>query len=99
MLKIYAKEFTAIVKYLLENPEKATRKNKFLVVDKSLLTELLEKNNYEVSSKKLKAWKGLKWLDTDENRVTKRVTVNGTVKAMIKINLSVYETIREIGNE
>lgn len=99
MLKIYAKEFAAIVKYLLGNPEKATRKNKFLVVDKSLLTELLEKNNYEVSSKKLKVWKSLKWLDTDENRITKRVTVNGTVKAMIKINLSVYETLREIGNE
>ena len=96
MIDIYIKEFYAISKHLLENKEKAITTKKHIIVKKEVLINLLNQNMYEIASNKLKYWKKLNWIDTDEDRITKRVTIDKKIVAAIKIYLSVVEAIKEI---
>lgn len=99
MIDTYIKEFYAISKHLLENKEKAITTQRYIIVKKEILLNLLNQNMYEIASNKLKNWKKLNWIDTDEDRVTKRVTINKKTVAAIKIYLSVYEALKEINGD
>ena len=100
MIDIYSKEFLAIVKHL-KKVEEVRKKGDFIIVDKCLLIEMLDKNAYETSDKKLRIWKGLQWIVTDENKLTKRVWSSDMKKQipMIQINLLVYETLNQISEK
>lgn len=106
MLHLLIKEYLAVCEYLmlLEARKQALdtlpalRKGN-LLVDKGMLMELLDRNKYETASNKLKFWKELAWIDAEENRLTRRVYWNKSYKALIVINVSRYECIRELGRE
>ncbi len=72
MLEIYAREFVGIGSYM---KRKNGSKKGYILVDKATITELLDKNKYDTSDNKLKIWKALKWISTEENRTTQRVYV------------------------
>lgn len=90
MINIYAKEFVGIIKYLERQGYKPY--NGYFIVEKPVIKELLDHNKYEMSDSKLKTWKSLNWIDTDSNRLTKRVAN----KAVIKINLKVFEELKRL---
>jgi hypothetical protein len=86
----YINEYTNITGYLLKT-DKGIIKGNFLFFDKNLLLEWLGKNPYEDAITKLKMWRLARWIDTDEERLTTRIKVDGKYVRMIKINLSAYE--------
>ena len=106
VLHLLIKEYLAVCEYLMllearkQTPDTlpALRKGN-LLVDKGMLMELLDRNKYETASNKLKVWKELAWIDAEENRLTRRVYWNKSYKALIVINVSRYECIRELSRE
>ena len=100
MISTYVKEFTAVVKHLKKS-EKTLKKGDFLIVKKSIVVEMLEKNAYETAKAKLKVWKGLRWLDADDRRLTKRVTDEETGKQVpiLRISLKAYDTLQMINEK
>lgn len=94
MIENLINEFLAIVKYLEKN-DKVTVKGGFIIAEKPLIIGILNKNEYEMAENKLIAWRGLGWIDTDTDRLTKRVSMNGKTVAAIKIKISVYETLKK----
>jgi len=97
MVQTYIAEFIGVTKYLLRH-EGAVRKKGFLVVGKEELTTLLEKNLYEQPLAKLRVWKSLQWIATDDDRVTKRAydKDSGKYKSVVKIRLEAYETLERL---
>lgn len=89
MIDIYAKEFVAIIKHLEGQGYKPYRG--YFVVEKPVLQELLNHNKYEMPDSKLKTWKALNWIDTDKDRLTKRVAN----KAVIKLDIRVFEELKK----
>lgn len=94
MIKTYINEFVAITKYLLKS-ENMRKTEKYLIVKKNIIEELLDKNKYDTSLNKLKTWKALNWIDAEDRRVTRRVYNSELKKSepCIKIDLKVYETL------
>ena len=79
MLNLLVKEYLAICEYLLELEKRRQETEELplvrkgqLLVDKDMLTMLLDKNKYETATNKLKYWKDLAWIDAEEKRLTKR---------------------------
>lgn len=89
VIDIYAKEFVAIIKHLEGQGYKPYRG--YFVVEKPVLQELLTHNKYEMPESKLKTWKALNWIDTDKDRLTKRVAN----KAVIKLDIRVFEELKK----
>lgn len=89
VIDIYAKEFVAIIKHLEGQGYKPYRG--YFVVEKPVLQELLNHNKYEMPDSKLKTWKALNWIDTDKDRLTKRVAN----KAVIKLDIRVFEELKK----
>ena len=98
MLEIYAKEFTAIGKYL----QKKERVHKgYILVEKKKLEGLLNKNHYDTAANKLRIWKVLKWIDTDaDGRLTKRIYdgQTGTYKPFVKMSVEIVEQLQMLQN-
>ena len=66
MLNLLVKEYLAICEYLLELEKRRQETEELplvrkgqLLVDKDMLTMLLDKNKYETATNKLKYWKDL----------------------------------------
>lgn len=94
MLMMLIKEFVAICDYILASKFEVRKDH--ILIDKKDLTLLLDKNRYLMAYEKLKIWKELRWIDTEENRYTKRVYYgkSGGYKPMITINIGVYEALK-----
>ncbi len=96
MIETYVQEFLAVATYLIQH-DKGRIKNNVLIVEKSLVCQLLDRNMYEPADSKLAVWRGLRWIHTEPNRFTKRVMVNGIIMAnMIQIDLIVFETLEKL---
>lgn len=89
MIDVYAKEFIGIVKHLEKQGYKPCKG--YFIVEKPVIKELLAHNKYEMPDSKLKTWKALNWIDTDKDRLTKRVAN----KAVIKLDIRVFEELKK----
>lgn len=69
MLEVYAQEFVGVGKYL---QKKGKERNGYIRIEKNDLEQLLNKNAFDTSENKLRLWKSMKWIDTEDRRVTKR---------------------------
>lgn len=106
MLYLLIKEYLAVCEYLMllearkQTPDTlpALRKGN-LLVEKNMLIELLDHNKYETAVNKLKFWKELAWIDAEEKRLTRRVYWDKNYKALIVINVSRYECIKELNED
>lgn len=93
MIKTYVREFVAVSSFL---KDKCPEKNRFLMVDRDQLKNLLNRNHYDTADNKLKLWKSLHWISTEDGRrVTKRVynPVNGKYEPKIAIDIQVADTL------
>ena len=90
MIDTNVKEFIGIVMYLEKHEYKPYKG--YLIVEKSTIKELLDHNKYEMADSKLKTWKALHWIDTDTDRLTKRVRN----KAVIKLDIRVFEELKRL---
>ena len=106
MLNLLVKEYLAICEYLLELEKRRQETEELplvrkgqLLVDKDMLTMLLDKNKYETATNKLKYWKDLAWIDDEEKRLTKRIGINNRYRPLIVINMQRYECIRDLSIE
>ena len=101
MLNLLVKEYLAICEYLLELEKRRQETEELplvrkgqLLVDKDMLTMLLE-----TATNKLKYWKDLAWIDAEEKRLTKRICINNRYRPLIVINMQRYECIRDLSIE
>lgn len=94
MLTIIIREFLAICEYLKKIGAKTVKG--YFVVERTELEILLDKNKYLPSLEKLKCWKALNWIDADENQTTRKVCVDGVRKRCVKLDIGVYEMMREL---
>lgn len=94
--KNYVREYMAIVRFLFKKGC-AVKGQKFLLIRKEELYKLLDKNAYETAEKKLKNWRGMKWIEAEPGRLTHRVSINGRTCYMVKIDTSIYKAMLEIG--
>ncbi len=95
MINLYIQEFIAITRWL-ERTENTIVRGNFIYVNKTNLIKMLEKNNYETAQNKLKVWRDLHWIETDPNRLTSRIRINGKIKTLVKINVKIYKTLVEL---
>lgn len=95
MLEVYAEEFVKLTAFLLKK-EDVKKITGFILIKKSKLAEYLDKNAYETVQNKIKTWKLLNWIDTDEGRLTKRMLEGNKQVTYIKIDLKVYEKLAEL---
>lgn len=95
MLEVYAEEFVKLTSFLL-NKDDTKKIIGFLLIKKSKIIEYLDKNAYDTAQNKLKNWKLLNWIDTDEGRLTKRILEENRQVAYIKIDLAVYKKLVEL---
>jgi len=98
MINNYIKEFLAIVKYLVSS-EQGNITGDYLIVKKDVVHKLLDKNSYETVENKLKIWKGLNWISSDSERLTRRIRQDGENSLVIKINHKVYMTLEKISKK
>lgn len=97
MFHLLVREFLAVCDYLVR---KGTKVHKgYLLIEKEAVCSLLDKNRYETAANKLKCWKEMGWIDTEENRLTKRIYVGELKKYLpyVKINLQCYECMSRLG--
>lgn len=94
LVDMYIEEFIAICDFLRKSQIKAAKG--FYIINKKDLEELLNKNKYNTSQDKLKIWKRLNWIETDQDRLTKRIynTNTGKYDSCIKISIMIYETLK-----
>lgn len=94
MIIYLIKEYVAIAGYLLSDGREVRKGN--IIVTKDEVQSLMSKNNYLPAREKLKVWKSLGWIDTEENRVTKRIHIkeSGGYVPCVLIRVNVYETLK-----
>lgn len=90
VIDVYVKEFVGIINHLKKQGYKPYKG--YFIIEKDTLKELLNHNKYEMPEAKLKTWKALHWIDTDQNRLTKRVAQ----KVVIKMDNSVYSELNRL---
>lgn len=97
MIKVYAQEFINICDYLVKNPSVKKQRGK-IIVSRELLEEMLHKNNYQATSEKVRIWKKLGWIDTDEGHLTKRIYEYTSKKyiRMYVLKRDMHEALKEI---
>mgnify|MGYP004507812153 CR=1 FL=1 len=94
MLSIIIKEFVAVCGYL-EKMQDGQRTD-FLIIDREKLEQLLDRNRYLPAQEKLKIWKTLHWIDTDQGHLTRRILVNGKYVRKVKICGEIYREIQRL---
>ncbi len=93
MIQTYTKEFMAIGKYLRQRGE---CRDGFILVSKSTLKELLDKNPYDTAAHKLQIWKGLGWIKTNGEHIDYPIRVKGKLIRMIHIRMSALDTLETL---
>lgn len=88
----------AITEFCMNNEKKTLT---FLIVDKKKIVNMLDRNKYDTATNKLKVWKGMNWIDTDDRKLTKRRydKAAGTYKTCVFIYLKVYETMKALSTK
>ncbi len=94
MLMFMIREYMAICEYLKKSGGKVSKG--YFIITRSELETLLDKNKYLPGLEKLKYWKALNWIDADEDQTTKKVCVDGVRKRCVKLNIKVYETMKNL---
>lgn len=91
----YMKEFVAIAEFLKNSDETKVSKG-FLIVEKPIIVGMLDQNKYDMANSKLKLWKAMHWIDSEDRRVTKRIYdgKTGSYKPFIKLDIKVYEVMK-----
>lgn len=97
MIETYVQEFLAVVTYLIQH-DKGRIKNNVLIVEKSLVCQFLDRNMYEPADSKLAVWRGLRWIQTEPKRLTKKVRNGSQLYRAVVIDLIVYEALKNIVN-
>lgn len=90
----YVLEFVAICNFL--SKQEIRRKKGYMIVDRKVIEDMMNQNKYELAKDKLKVWKKLNWIATDEERLTKRYRLNGKYVAMIFIDEKVFQELRRL---
>ena len=96
MIEIYVREFVAIGKFLRIHGK---CKGNFILVDREELKEMMNRNRYDTADNKLKIWKALYWIATEDGRrVTKRVynTDSKKYEPKIAMNLQVLDMLEQL---
>lgn len=98
MIRVYAKEFSIICKFLLDSKEDVFMKDTRIIVKRELLESLLAKNNYEEVPYRLKIWRKLGWIEADPKHLTKRIHIKerGGYQRMYVLKKDIYEVLCEI---
>lgn len=94
MIMKYILEYVAICDYLVKNQVKKRRG--YLVVDREALETMLNKNRFEPAKDKLRTWKQMNWIATDEERLTKRIYQDGKYVPMVFICEKVYLELKRL---
>lgn len=94
MILTYIAEFVAICDFL--KSKSTLMKRGYYIVEREELEAMLNKNKYAPAKDKLKSWKKLRWIETDEERLTKRIYHNGKYKAMIFLSESVHLELKRL---
>lgn len=94
MIRVYIREFIAICDYLERSSCKQT--NQYFCVERAVLEELLDRNNYETQLSKLKLWKELRWIDADDKHLTKLMFdgKKGKNVRMFVLRKDVYQALK-----
>lgn len=94
MIENYLKEFLAICDFCKKNEKKTLE---FFQIEKSKIIGMLGQNNFDTATNKLKFWKGMNWIDTDDKKLTRRrySKAEGCYKTYVCIYRKVYETLVE----
>lgn len=91
----YILEYIAICDFLCKEGT-LKRKRGFLIVDRQIIESMLNMNKFEPAKDKLKVWKQLNWIATDEDRLTKRIYQDGKYVSMVFIDEKVYKEMKRI---
>lgn len=96
MIRVYAKEFVTV--YRRMEREKCRKRRNCLYAPAEPVREILDRNAYDTAFHKLQLWKRLRWIDTDENHLTKLVAggeETGTKRRrMYVLRTDVYEALK-----
>ncbi len=94
MLEVYAREFVGIGTYLKKSGKE---KNGFIRIEKHELQALLDRNAFDTSDNKLRFWKSMKWIATEDRRVTKRMYDSGShsYKPYVLMDADVMKTLEQ----
>ncbi len=98
MLEVYAKEFVGIGSFL---KKQGSIHKGYILIEKTKLIGLLDKNRYDTAGSKLRIWKALKWIDTEaDGRLTKRVydSSSKVYRPYVKMNIAVFEQLQALIN-
>lgn len=102
MLERYAREFTAIGKFLEAHGE---LHRGYIIIERRQLEEMMNKNRYDTALNKLHIWKNLKWIDADRDgeHLTKRIRLGASeepggrkYRRVIKIDMSVLAQMKKL---
>lgn len=96
MIDKVAREFMAIVRHLLKQPEPWIKKG-LLLVPREKLIEMLDKHPYLTATDKLNAWRALHWIETDSEHFTRQTrNSEGKLVRTVQLNLTAYKKLTEL---
>lgn len=91
----YIKEFIKIAEYAIKSG-KVKVEHGFIYMPKPVLESMMKRNNYDTVPGKLKVWKTLHWIDTDKDKYTRKVCIEGVRRRVVKIDEGVYVTLKNL---
>lgn len=91
----YIKEFVKIAEYAVKSG-KVKVDHGFIYIPKSVIESMMKHNNYDTVSGKLKIWKTLHWIDTDKDKYTRKICIEGVRHRVVKMDEGVYRTLKEL---
>ena len=71
-------------------------KTQELSIKKDDLIKMLEVNKYATADEKLRVWRALNFIKSDEDRFTKIIKENGKAIRVISLNFGVYKDIKSL---
>ncbi len=93
-----AREYVAVVAHCVAGQKGQPIEGNRYALEKAEICRMLDRNRYEMSATKLRLWKALHWIDTDEGHGTKTVRVKASQKRqrMIVVFLSVHQALSSL---
>lgn len=91
----YIQEFINITQYLI-NTKKVPVRGGFILVPKEIIEKMLQHNNFDTPDGKLRVWKNLHWIECNEGRMTKQVSIEGQRKRVVKLDIKVYQALADL---
>lgn len=94
----YVKEYIKISEFSIQSGKVKVSKG-YIYVPKSILDSMLSRNNFDTIQGKLRVWKDLHWIDTDKDKYTRKVSINGERVRVVKMEIKVYMTLKTLFGE